>query len=228
MNTKKVGRKPIPVIYKKVIYNDKEYIVGTVTSLNNIQTKFVFDADDELKIISNNWCITSVGYVSSHTKINNIDRQLLLHNVIMNRDTFPGRGAKETVDHINRNPLDNRKENLRILTQTEQNINQSIRKRHIIKLPENCEIDPDTIPKHIWYIKPNGLHGDRFGIDFKTENIKWKTTSSKKISLKDKLNDAKLKLNEFYHVYPYLNPNLEEKIVKEIELNNSFNTIINL
>jgi len=33
-----------------------------------------------------------------------------------------------TIDHINRNPLDNRKENLRVINQSQQNINQRIRR----------------------------------------------------------------------------------------------------
>jgi len=56
------------------------------------------------------------------------------------------------------------------------------------------ELTVDDIPKHIWYVKANGNHGDRFAIEFKTENIVWKTTSSKKISLKDKLEAAKRKI----------------------------------
>jgi hypothetical protein len=184
MNTnKKVGRKPIPVVYKKVEYNGKQYIVGTITSLKNIQTKFIFDAEFEEKIIHMNWSIISVGYASSHTKVDDIYRQVLLHNIIMDRNTFPGRGVKESVDHINRNKLDNRKENLRVITQSEQNINHFNRKRETIKLPDDCGIKVESIPRHIWYIKPNGLHGDRFGIDLKTEHIKWKTTSSKLVPL---------------------------------------------
>jgi hypothetical protein len=229
MNTnKKVGRKPIPVVYKKVEYNGKQYIVGTITSLKNIQTKFIFDAEFEEKIIHMNWSITSVGYASSHTKVDDIYRQVLLHNIIMDRNTFPGRGVKESVDHINRNKLDNRKENLRVITQSEQNINHFNRKRETIKLPDDCEIKVECIPRHIWYIKPNGLHGDRFGIDLKTEHIKWKTTSSKLVPLKDKLQEATVKLKEFYEKFPYLNPELESKVINEEELNNSFNQILAL
>jgi len=229
MNTnKKVGRKPIPVVYKRVEYNGKQYIVGIITSLKNIQTKFIFDAEFEEKILSVNWYVISSGYISTTINIDDTKKQQLLHNVIMDRNTFPGRGVKESVDHINRNKLDNRKENLRVITQSEQNINHFNRKREIIKLPDDCGIKIESIPRHIWYIKPNGLHGDRFGIDLKTEHIKWKTTSSKLVPLKDKLQEATMKLKEFYEKFPYLNPELESKVINEEELNNSFNQILAL
>ena len=106
-------------------------------------------------------------------------------------------------------------------------MNQTKRQRNIT-LPEGCEVLPEEIPRHIWYIKAHGAHGDRFAIEFKSENLCWKTTSSKKISLKQKLEEAKDKLKELYVNYPHLNPFAIEKIQKEQELTNSFNEIIRL
>jgi hypothetical protein len=154
-------------------------------------------------------------------------KQFFLHNLVSNRLDFPGKGARESVDHINRIGFDNRKENLRIISQSEQNMNQTKRERNIT-LPEGCEINSEDIPRHIWYIKANGAHGDRFAIEFKTENICWKTTSSKKVSLIEKLGEAKAKLQELYLQYPHLNPLSPEKIQKERELAESFHTIIDI
>jgi hypothetical protein len=216
------GRKPGIIDYNFVKYNDKEYVVGTIQH-NGDDVKFIFDKEDFPKIEKRPWHLSSGKYIGSTFYLDGgVKLELYLHNLIMDKITFDGKGAKETVDHINRNGLDNRKENLRIITQSQQNINQSKKIRTVI-LPEECNIKPNEIPKHIWYVRANGLHGDRFAIEFKTEGICWKTTSSKKIDILQKLQDAKEKLKEFYIKFPHLNPEYEIDRCKE--LNESFTKI---
>jgi hypothetical protein len=197
---KRVGRPPCEIIYEPVIIDDIEYVCGTLYH-NGDPLKFILDKEDETKVKSRHWyAITGGKYVGVHITINNSKKILYLHNFIMNRFDFPGKGAKESVDHINRNGLDNRKCNLRIITQAIQNTNQKKRERYA-ELPDGIT----DLPKHIWYVKANGHHGDRFCIELKTEKIRWKTTSSKKVSIQDKLEQAKAKLEELYKDYPYLN-----------------------
>ena len=107
-------------------------------------------------------------------------------------------------------------------------INQKKKSRNIVQLPENSGIEPDDIPRHIWYIKANGGHGDRFAIEFKTENLVWKTSSSKKLSLQEKLNSAKQKLQELYIQYPYLNPKNNATVNHAEELTKSFQEIVEM
>jgi hypothetical protein len=223
---KKLGRPPSHVDYSHVIYNSKEYTVGVVL-FNDTLIHFVFDKEDFPKINGRAWRCAAGKYIASCFTDNGKRKELYMHNVIMNRMGFPGKGANETVDHINRNGFDNRKENLRVISQSDQNLNQSTKSRNV-SLPAGCELNPEDIPKHIWYVHANGLHGDRFAIQFKTEGILWKTTSSKNISLRDKLEEAKEKLKGFYIQFPYLDP-MNDAILKEREsLLQSFEAILAL
>lgn len=224
---KKMGRPPGKVEYIDIEYNGKQYIICKIFR-NNVPVMFLFDKGDEEKVKSKIWHCTSAGYIASRHCNNGKESCILLHRFIMNKIDFPGKGTTESVDHINRNPLDNRKENLRVISQTEQNLNQKRKPRNNIQLPENSGLTADDIPKHVWYIKPNGSHGDRFGIDLKTENITWKSSASKKISLQDKLYETKQKLAEFYIQYPYLDPYVNNVAIQSQELCNSFQEIINL
>jgi hypothetical protein len=220
------GRPSNDIIYKEVYYNNKEYVVGKAIVKDSYKY-FVIDKEDYSKIKDYSWHYTSNSYISHNVNVDGQIKALYLHNMVLSRLVFPGKGSKESVDHINRIGLDNRKENLRVISQSEQNMNQSKKKRRI-ELPEDSGLTADAIPTHIWYIKPNGSHGERFAIEFKTENIIWKTTASKNISLQDKLESAKEKLAELYRIYSYLNPNNEDKNKLIKELTDSYYEIIKL
>ena len=222
----KVGRPGNEIIYKKIDYADKKYVIGSV-KYNDTTVNFIIDDEDYLKIKDLSWHYISNAYIAHNIAIDGKQKALYLHNMVMNRIEFPGKGSKQTVDHINRNGLDNRKENLRIVTQSEQNGNQKKKSRNIV-LPENSGLTADDIPKHIWMSKANGSHGERFVIEFKTENVLWKSTSSKSVSLTDKLNSAKEKLQELHVKYPHLNPDNKEKNDIIQSLTTSYNKIIEL
>jgi hypothetical protein len=217
------GRKPGIIDYRFVTHNTKEYGIGIIQH-NGSDVQFVFDKEDFEKVEKRPWHVSSGKYIGSTFYLDGgVKLELYLHNLIMNHNAFNGKGPKQSIDHINRNGLDNRKENLRLITQSQQNIHQIKKKRNVI-LPEGCPIKPDEIPKHIWYVRAQGQHGDRFAIEFKTEGICWKTTSSKAVSLQQKLEQAKAKLEELYERYPQLNPTYEETKIQELEM--SFHDII--
>ena len=218
------GRPAREVVYEEVCFMGKDYIIGNITSCGN-HYKFIIDKEDYDKVSKYSWHITSNNYISTSLTHDDKRKCLYLHNLIMNRDAFRGKGQTESIDHINRNGLDNRKENLRLITQSEQNINQLKKKRNVL-LPPACGVNPEEIPRHIWYVRANGLHGDRFAIEFKTEGIVWKTTSSKAVTLIQKLKQAKEKLEELYGIYPYLNPVSSENESKQ--LLESYNSILAL
>lgn len=196
MNT---GRPANPIKYEETIIDDIPCMKGIITTRGST-IEILFDIDDFDRIKERQWFASTGGkYVCCNVRINGDRKVLGLHNFIMNKFDFPGKGAKESVDHVNRNGLDNRKCNLRIISQTLQNVNQKKKPRTAV-LPEGIS----ELPRHIWYIKPHGLHGDRFCIELKTEGIVWKTTSSKKVSIEDKLKQALEKRDELYKQFPYL------------------------
>ncbi len=227
MSTGKVGRPAKPITFVDAHHNSKDYVVGIIDPEGMTDPIcFVFDKADSPAIVTRSWHRCANHYISTSMKDNHgLPRQMFLHNLVMGKLTFNGKGQLETVDHINRNGYDNRRENLRIIRQSEQNMNQRRRPRSAV-LPADCGFTMDDVPRHIWYIKATGAHGDRFVIEFKSESIVWKTTSSKKKTLREKLEEALLKLAEFYTIYPHLDPENTDRLDQERSLTESFNTII--
>ncbi len=199
-----LGRPAEHVRYRHISYESKNYCIGTILSKGE-EVKFIIDASDYERVSQYSWHVTANTYISTTIQHDGKRKALYLHNFIMNHDAFKGKGQTHTIDHINRIGYDNRKDNLRYISQSEQNINQKSKERKVI-LPDGCSITPDDIPRHIWYVKANGKHGDRFAIEFKTEGIVWRTTSSKSVTIEAKLEMAKQRLTDLYILYPYLNP----------------------
>jgi len=188
----KPGSKPSKQInYKEKVsveYNNKKYLVITIPTKINGEIKnipVVIDNDDYDKIKNIRWHRTGK-YISFG--------EIYLHQFIMNHQ-FDG---KLYVDHINRICQDNRKENLRLATQTEQNYNQCKRKRNV-EVPENCGFNADDIPTNIDYIHSSNC----FEIVIKMNGIKVfrkKTTKSKKVTLiaKDIIENLKVEHPEYF------------------------------
>lgn len=91
----------------------------------NGQGKFTLVSDKDYERLNQwRWNISSVGYVSRNRYINKISVKILMHREIMN--TPDGLYT----DHINHNKLDNRRENLRVCTPTQNAMNSSTRNRN--------------------------------------------------------------------------------------------------
>ena len=220
------GRKAIPITYTDVEYDGKEYTIGKITKLDGTVSEFVVDRDDKEKVMARKWhCGTGGQYISSVFRTaSEGTKALYLHNLIMGKLTFYGKGATESVDHINGLGTDNRKANLRVVSQSLQNRNTKQRERKTDKLPS--DIDPDEIPRNIWYIPDDGHHGDRFAVEIKgipgVGDILWRTTSSKSVSSREKLGMAIQKRNELFASTPVLREyaresELSRKLLREYE-----------
>lgn len=172
--------------------------------------EFAIDAADVSGVQEHRWHYTN-NYIATTVTVT-VDcsgtpvqkkRELYLHNFLMKPR------AHEAVQHISKNGVDNRRANLRLVDAGVLN-NQTKKKRNV-ELPILCGLKADQIPKHIWYVQANGYHRDRFAIEFKTEGILWKSTSSKDVSLQQKLDQAKERLKDLYEIYPHLDPKREEE-----------------
>lgn len=219
------GRVPGLFLFDVVEYNNKKYIVATIRHKYE-DVQFVCDYDDLQTVSSRNWHISSGKYIGTNIKLGDgTYKEVFLHTYLIKGLTFVDEEDSNYVVHLNKNTFDNRRENLRIVSASDLFLLKTKKKR-IIQLPEDAVVNADDIPKHVCYIKPNGEHGPRFSIELPTLGIYWKTSSSKKLSLQDKLQLAKDKLKEIYDIYPDMNPNKDATLVAQ--LNTGFTEIITL
>lgn len=107
---------------KNEIIEYQDYaILITYNSKSEENAKVFLDLEDIELVKPHKWYLTNNGYIA--TRINGISH-IYLHRFLLNPP------EDLVVDHIDRNPLNNRKENLRICTQQNNNQNSSIPKRN--------------------------------------------------------------------------------------------------
>lgn len=218
--------------HEVVDYNGSKYVVCCIPH-KETHKLFVIDYDNHKDIISKTWHVSSNNYIQSadYTE-DNKRKYLYLHRFVMNDLIIEDNNS---IDHINRIGTDNRKANLRNVSQTLQNYNQNKRKRNIV-LPENCGINIEDIPKNIYYSKPSGSHGEYFSVEIVgvptvgNGDFYWKTTKSKIVDLKTKLQQAINKLLELQKEYPELTGIIKSEKDDEIrkKLIDEYNEIIML
>lgn len=96
-----------------------DFGIGYINNKN--KAVFYFDLEDYDKIKGYTW-YSSHGYISTRERGN--QKLLRLHRLVMNAP------SNKVVDHINHNPLDNRKENLRVCNQSDNTINRKSAKNY--------------------------------------------------------------------------------------------------
>jgi len=215
------GRLPGLYTHEIVIFREKEYAVITIQHKKN-EIKFVIDNYNLTKVLTNSWHLSSGKYITTHyTLPDGKSKELYLHNFI--KDNCMNESPHTSVIHINNNMLDNRVENLRVIKPGDYFPVRNNRKR-IITLPADSGFSVDDIPKYVCFMKASGEHGDRFAIEIPQLNLFVKMPSSKKISLKDKFEQTKEKLNEIYKTYPDIDPQINDAL--KLSLNESFQQIL--
>ncbi len=198
-------------------YNQAKYAVFPVYYKQYNQSyklPVIMSYDDFIRIkpLRKNWIYSSNGLIYCYHTLNNLTKKVYLHELVLllnNRNN----NQNSNIIHINKMGLDNRRENLAYDIYDKEYGKNLNKKQRTLKLPYNSNIDKDKIPTFIWYMKGDETHGDRFIV--KINDYTWKTTSSKQVSLKYKLEEAKMYMR-------YLlknNPNL----LNEISMNGDLN-----
>lgn len=213
--------------YRTVTFNDLKYCVCRYLTKSGASKLFVVDAEDIDKVLDkeSSWTIIS-GHIGYTILANKMNYKCYLHDIIIDKPVSMNKKQKFVVRHINGNSHDLRKCNL--VVDTKSSIQRKTRKRNI-DLPKNCGIKPQDIPKCVYYCPPTNDAGEMFIIDILCEDKKkiWKSSDSKKVTLKDKLAEINAVLAEISKINPGLIGGIPESD-SDAGLVVDFNAIIEL
>ena len=122
----------LPKANKIVVYED--YATMEIYNRNHeLKAVVKIDIDDVERVKQYHWCVNGSGYAMA--TING--KTTRLHHFIL--DFVWDGNQQNTIDHINRDKLDNRKSNLRIADMKIQNKNRVIAKRRTKKeMEQQC------------------------------------------------------------------------------------------
>lgn len=188
--------------YKKILHNGKYYGVFKLTYKKK-PLPVILDWQDFIiiKKMDKFWYMNEQGMVLCY---NDDNSEVYLHELIM---LFKCKRSGEEllrkpIIHINRLGIDDRSDNL-LYDIVDKDINKNLKKKkRIIDLPPDSGISSEDLPTYVWYLKPNDSHGERFIIEI--GGLSWKTSSSKTLSLKYKLEEAKKWLRQLKESSPAL------------------------
>lgn len=129
-NKKITHYKKISLALKKV---NKYDLSGKYGKCFIKDTYFLFDKEDYELIKNYRWYIDGKNYVKTNMNIDGKKTSMRLHRLIINVND-----KNKQIDHINHNPLDNRKENLRICSNMQNNWNKGKQKNNTSGIKGVC------------------------------------------------------------------------------------------
>jgi hypothetical protein len=169
---------------KKITYNS----VNQAIIITHKKQEIIVDADKWHELSVKPWRINSGGYAITDTKSSTID----MHNYLMNNSD-----KNSKVDHINKNKKDNRMENLRFATSSQNSHNR--------KKSENASSNYNGVSKN----------GDKYNVAIKKDgkNYSCGTYSDEKLAALA----YNIKASELYDNYSNLNELPEDFVAANID-----------
>ena len=183
--------------------NERHYQMSC-NSENNIFAKLSCEDAALIKTPSQRKCWTFnkiLGYVAAEME----NKKHYLHRFVV-KNQYPNDdkliNKKFSIDHVNRDKLDNRRSNLRFATQSEQNANTDKRSRKYNANPLPDGLTQEMLPKYVVYYheiynKEKNLTREFFKIEKHPKLDKpFMSSKSRKVSLMSKLEEVKQKLHK--------------------------------
>lgn len=182
-------------------YHNNRYTVANIihsgTSLPIVLDREIYKI---VKSLKKKWYINDKNHIYCFHNNGKDTYQVYLHDIVikLSKDIEYQQGVP--IVHINKIHFDNRLENLQFDVPNKDYSKNIKKKKRTIDLSEH-NINVNDLPTYLWYLKPDQTHGERFVVDIPNE-LSWRSTASKKVSLRYKLEEAKKFLRHTKQVRP--------------------------
>ncbi|VBB18233.1 hypothetical protein YASMINEVIRUS_696 [Yasminevirus sp. GU-2018] len=185
-------------------YHKNRYTVAYIERGED-KIPIVLDRDvyKTVKGLNKRWYINDKNHIYClHSRDGSEHYPVYLHEIVvkLSKDTDFENMRGVPIIHINNIHFDNRLENLQFDIPEKDYAKSTKKKRRIINLTRHG-INVDTLPTYLWYLKPDKSHGDRFAVEIPNV-LSWRSTASRKVSLRYKLEEAKKYLRYMKLVTP--------------------------
>lgn len=156
----------------------------------------------KIRSLNKKWYINDKNHIYCLHQKNETTYPVYLHDIVIKLSDNTEFKYNVPVLHINNIHFDNRLENLQYDIKNKDYSKNMKKKKRTIDLEEHG-IDVNKLPTYLWYLKPDTTHGARFVIDIPGQ-VNWRSTASRHVSLKYKLEEAKKYLRYLKETRPEL------------------------
>lgn len=180
-------------------YHGKRYTLSIIkTGRNEMPLLLDRSIYKVLKRMDKKWYINDKNHIYCHHGHDRANAPIYIHETVMK--IGQKKRKHRPIIHINNIHFDNRLENLQYDDHNKDYGKNTRKKKRLINLSRHG-INSKDLPTYMWYLNPDSSHGSRFMIDIPDE-ISWKSTASKQVSLRYKLEQSKKYLRFLQKIRP--------------------------